>query len=115
MPISINDIKNKALAFSQHWATAREEAVLDARAQFSQASLADLYDPVSMPPALHKAHQKLDAAVDKAYEANGGKKTWANDAERVAFLFQLYEQATSALIANTKPKRRRVKDERIMY
>jgi hypothetical protein len=83
------------------------QAVLDARAQFPEASLADLYDPVSMPPALLKAHQKLDAAVDKAYEANGGKKTWANDAERVAFLFQLYEQATSALIAITKPKRRR--------
>ena len=111
MPISINDIKNKALAFSQHWATASEEAVLDARAQFPQASLADLYDPVSIPLALLKAHQKLDATVDKVYEANGGKKTWANDAKRVAFLFQLYEQATGAFIEITKPKRKRGKDE----
>jgi hypothetical protein len=42
------------------------QAVLDARAQFPQATLADLYDPLSMPPALVKAHQKLDAAVDAA-------------------------------------------------
>ena len=81
------------------------QAVLDARAQFPQASLADLYDPLSMPPALHKAHQKLDDAVDKAYEACGGKKTWTNDAERVAFLFGLYEQATNLLAAPAKRRR----------
>lgn len=63
------------------------QAVLDARAQFATSSLADLYDPLTMPPTLLKAHQKLDAAVDKAYEACGGKKTYRNDAERVAFLF----------------------------
>ncbi len=50
------------------------QAVPDARAQFAGASLADLYDPLSMPPTLLKAHQKLDAAVDKAYEASGSKK-----------------------------------------
>ena len=50
--------------------------MLDARAQFATSSLADLYDPLTMPPALLKAHQKLDAAVDKAYEACGGKKTY---------------------------------------
>ena len=48
---------------------------LDTRAQFPDSSLADLYDPLSMPPALVKAHQKLDAAVDKAYELSGGKKS----------------------------------------
>lgn len=50
-----------------------------------------------MPPELLKAHQKLDAAVDKAYEADGGKKRYKSDAERVAFLFTRYEQLTSLL------------------
>jgi hypothetical protein len=53
--------------------------------------LADLYDPVAMPPALVKAHQKLDAAVDAAY----GRKGFANDAARVAFLFEKYRRLTS--------------------
>jgi hypothetical protein len=77
------------------------QAVLDARAQFPDASLADLYDPVTMPPALVKAHQKLDAAVDAAY----GKKNFRNDAERVAFLFELYQKYTSLLPVAAKPKR----------
>jgi hypothetical protein len=73
------------------------QCVLDARAQFADASLADLYDPLTMPPALLKAHQKLDAAVDAAYQPSGGKKTYATDAERVAFLFELYQRITSLL------------------
>ena len=77
------------------------QGVLDARAQFPGASLADLYDPVTMPPALVKAHQKLDAAVDAAY----GKKSFRNDAERVAFLFELYQKTTSLLPVAAKPKR----------
>ena len=44
-----------------------------------------------MPPALVKTHQKLYAAVDKAYELGGGKKSDKNDAERVAWLFELYQ------------------------
>ncbi|MEO7400521.1 MAG: DNA methyltransferase, partial [Polaromonas sp.] len=83
------------------------QAVLDARAAFPDSSLADLYDPLSMPPALVRAHQKLDAAVDKAYELGGGKKSYKNDAERVAWLFELYQQYTSLLPAEkAKPKRR---------
>jgi hypothetical protein len=73
------------------------QCVLDARAQFADASLADLYDPLTMPPALLKAHQKLDAAVDAAYQPSGGKKSYASDAERVAFLFELYQRITSLL------------------
>jgi hypothetical protein len=75
------------------------QCVLDARAQFAEASLADLYDPLTMPPALLKAHQKLDAAVDAAYQPSGGKKSYASDAERVAFLFELYQCITSLLPA----------------
>ncbi|MFV0681188.1 DNA methyltransferase [Ottowia sp.] len=85
------------------------QAVLDARAQFPGSSLADLYDPLTMLPALFKAHQKLDAAVDKAYQAAGGPKNYKNDAERVAFLFTLYQRITSLLpaAAMAKPSRKR--------
>ena len=82
------------------------QAVLDARAEFSESSLADLYDPLTMPPVLVKTHQKLDVAVDAAY----GKRTFKNDAERVAFLFELYQKYTSLLPAEApKPKPRIVK------
>ncbi|MGN0841993.1 MAG: class I SAM-dependent DNA methyltransferase [Kiritimatiellia bacterium] len=80
------------------WPTVSDEArktietaaqgVLDARAAHPGQTLADLYDPLYMPPDLLKAHQHLDALVDKAY----GKK-FANDAERVAHLFDLYAAA----------------------
>jgi hypothetical protein len=87
------------------------KTVLDERAKHqtgaNPASLADLYDPLTMPPSLLKAHQKLDAAVDKAYESQGGKKAYKSDAERVAFLFDLYQRLTSLLPADAvKPKRR---------
>jgi hypothetical protein len=83
------------------------QCVLDARAQFADASLADLYDPLTMPPALLKAHQKLDTAVDAAYQPSGGKKTYASDAERVAFLFELYQRITSLLPTPAGNKRRK--------
>lgn len=67
------------------------QAVLDARAQFPDSSLADLYDPRTMPPALQKAHTTLDRAVDKAY----GYKDTNSDPDRIAFLFELYEQIVS--------------------
>ena len=85
------------------------QCVLDARAQFADASLADLYDPLTMPPALLKAHQKLDAAVDAAYQPSGGKKSYASDAERVAFLFELYQRITSLLPAPVVKKTRKGK------
>lgn len=92
--------------------TAIEQAaqgVLDARAQFASSSLADLYDPLTMPPALLKAHQKLDTAVDAAYQPSGGKKTYASDAERVAFLFELYQRMTSLLPAPAAKKTRKTR------
>ncbi|MBF0412678.1 MAG: class I SAM-dependent DNA methyltransferase [Desulfamplus sp.] len=77
--------------------TAAQE-VLDARAQFPDSSLADLYDPLTMPPILLKAHQKLDKAVDTAY----GKTNFKTEAERVAFLFELYQKYVSCLPEKTK-------------
>ena len=86
---------------------AAAQAVLDARAAHPGSSLADLYDPLTMPAGLLKAHQKLDAAVDKAYQLAGGPKTYAGDAERVAFLFSLYQRQTGLLAAAPAPRRRR--------
>jgi hypothetical protein len=83
------------------------QSVLDARAQFADSSLADLYDPLTMPPTLLKAHQKLDTAVDAAYQPSGGKKTYASDAERVAFLFELYQRITSFLPVTDGKKTRK--------
>lgn len=60
-------------------------------------TLATLYDPDYMPPALLKAHQALDRAVDAAYALDGGKRKWASDSERVAFLFERYRELTGFL------------------
>lgn len=79
------------------------QSVLDARAQFPNASLADLYDPSTMPPDLAKAHAKLDKVVDASY----GYKDANNDGERVAFLFDLYQQMTSLLAVEKVSKRRK--------
>ncbi len=73
---------------------AAAQAVLDARAAEADATLADLYNP-PMPTKLLKAHRALDAAVDAAYALSGGKKHWKSDAERVAYLFTLYQRLTS--------------------
>lgn len=79
------------------------QAVLDARAQFPDSTLADLYDPLAMPPELVRAHQNLDRAVDAAY----GKKNFASEAERVAFLFERYQAITSLLPTVTIKKPRK--------
>ena len=81
----------------------KAQAVLDVRAQFPDSTLADLYDPLSMPPALQKAHQALDKTVDRAYR----KTSFNNEAERVSFLFDLYQQYTAPLLPKKKPKRRK--------
>jgi hypothetical protein len=64
------------------------QAVLDARAQFPGSSLADLYDPLTMPPALAKAHKALDKAVDRLYR----KEPFTADPDRVAMLFERYRE-----------------------
>ena len=98
-PIDANEKQQEAIS-------AAAQGVLDARAQFPDATLADLYDPLSMPPDLVKAHQKLDKAVDAAYVPSGGKRTWATEAERVEFLFEQYQKVTS-LLPPEEPKRRK--------
>ncbi|MCC1496775.1 DNA methyltransferase [Alcanivorax sp. 1008] len=77
------------------------QGVLDTRAKFPESTLADLYDPLSMPLALAKAHQSLDKAVDACYVASGGKSSWSGEGERVAFLFDLHQRITSILLDDT--------------
>jgi hypothetical protein len=79
------------------------QAVLDERDKHPDSKLADLYDPLTMPPGLVKAHQHLDRAVDAAY----GKTNFASEAERVAFLFTLYEKLTSLFTTERKKPARR--------
>lgn len=82
------------------WSTPTEEqrkkieqtaqAILDARNNHPEASLADLYDPLLMPPDLRKAHKANDKAVLQAY----GLKPDATESEIVAHLFKMYEKLT---------------------
>lgn len=71
------------------------QAVLDARAlpKNATSTLADLYDPDTMPPELRRAHRDLDLAVDKLYRA----KPFASDRERVEHLFVLYQRLADPL------------------
>jgi hypothetical protein len=75
--------------------------VLDARAQFPDSSLADLYDPNTMPPILVKAHQILDKAVDQCYRP----QPFTSEAKRIEFLFELYEKYTGGMFVAEKPKK----------
>jgi len=74
--------KNRALVEE------KAQNILDIRESFSESSLADLYDPLAMPPKLKKAHQELDKAVDRCYT----KRTFKSDKERIEFLFGLHEE-----------------------
>ena len=67
------------------------QAILDARALFPDSSLADLYDPLTMPPELRKAHQANDRAVMQAY---GMPIKETDEAACVAWLMRLYQEKT---------------------
>ena len=83
----------------------RSQAVLNARANYPDAQLADLYDPDLMPTDLRRAHQALDRAVDRLYRRTG----FASERERIEHLFALYEKMHTPLVdaVPKKPKRKR--------
>ena len=70
---------------------ATAQAILDARAKYPDCSLADLYDEVTMPPELRRAHQENDRAVMAAY----GFSTKMTESECVAELFKMYQALTN--------------------
>jgi len=78
----VNPVKEKIAATAQ--------AILDARALYPDSSLADLYDPLTMPPELRKAHQANDRAVLAAY----GFPPDITEPEIVSRLFELYAKLT---------------------
>lgn len=71
---------------------ATAQAILDARALYSDSSLADLYSKTSTMPELRRAHQENDRAVMAAY----GFSAQMTEAECVAELFRMYQQLTSS-------------------
>ena len=80
----VNDEQREKIA-------ATAQAILDARTLYPDSSLADLYDELTMPPELRKAHQQNDRAVMAAY----GFPITMTESECVARLFELYQQLTS--------------------
>ena len=70
------------------------QKVLDVRTNYLDSSLADLYDPLTMPPDLVKAHQQLDKAVDLCYRP----QAFPNERVRIEFLFELYEEYVAPLL-----------------
>ena len=66
--------------------------ILEARAEYPDASLANLYDPDLMPPRLKNAHQTLDRAIDRLYRPSG----FENERDRVEHLLERYEVMRSA-------------------
>ena len=79
------------------------QAVLNARTQFPDCSLADLYHPNSMKPLLVKAHQQLDKAVDQCYRS----QPFTSEAKRIEYLFELYEKYTSGMFVVEKKNKQK--------
>lgn len=88
----------------------KAQKVMDVRAEFPDSSLADLYDPLTMPPALVKAHNDLDKAVDLAYRS----QPFTSEANRMEFLFGLYEKYTADLFTVEGKKRNRMEKIKIV-
>jgi len=82
------------------------QKVLDTRAKYPDSSLADLYDPLTMPPDLVKAHQALDKAVDLCYRP----QPFVSELNRIEYLFSLYEALSAPLLKVEKKKRVKKKD-----
>ncbi len=79
----------------------KSQKVLDVRAAFPDSSLADLYNRLTMPPALVKAHQALDKAVDLCYRP----QAFTNETTRIEYLFELYDEYTAPLLQGEGKKK----------
>lgn len=100
-PVNPNEKKTKAIESAA-------QKVLDVRTEFPKSSLADLYDQLTMPHTLVKAHNELDKLVDLAYRS----QPFTSEANRMEFLFELYEKYTANLFTQEKPKKiRKTKNE----
>ncbi len=84
-PEKVGDAQKKAVEDAA-------QNVLDVRAKYPTSTLADLYDPLTMPQDLLVAHKALDKAVDACY----GVKGFKSEPERLEFLFELYKKLTAS-------------------
>ena len=75
------------------------QAILDARTLYPDSSLANLYNELTMPPELRKAHQDNDRAVMDAYGFTKGTAARTSESACVAELMRLYQQKVSSLSA----------------
>lgn len=93
-PENITDKQTKSIEIAA-------QKILDAREAFPNSSLSDLYDPITMPAPLAKAHNELNKAVDSAYRS----QPFISEANRMTFLFDLYEKYTADLFTTEKVKK----------
>lgn len=84
------------------------QAVLDTRLKYPDSSLADLYDPLAMPPDLVKAHKELDKAVDLCYRP----QPFVNERARIEFLFDLYSQYVAPLQAEMDKQNKKTRKQK---
>jgi len=95
-PISPTDDQKKIII-------EKTENILEARKEFADSSLADLYDSVTMPANLRKAHTELDKVVDKCYRPH----PFISELGRIEFLFKLYETYTNPIASKEKSVKKR--------
>ena len=111
MPLSWNEIKSRALAFSKEW---ENEVSEDAEAKSfwddffnvfgisrRRVALPSLW-PNTIPPVLVKAHQQLDKAVDLCYRP----QPFPNETKRIEYLFELYDKYTAGLFVKEKKSKK---------
>ena len=94
VPQNVSDAQRKAVESAS-------QGVLDVRDNFPDATLADLYDPLSMPAALVNAHGILNRAVDRCYRS----QPFPNDRNRVEYLFDLYQSLLTPLVVKETCKK----------
>lgn len=81
------------------------QQVLKVRERYPKSSLADLYDPLTMPPDLVRAHQDLDKFVDTCYRP----QPFETEMQRIEYLFDLYKKYTQPLFGAEPKKKRKSK------
>jgi len=84
-------------------------AVLDERAKYPEKTMAQLYDPETMPIGLRKAHKELDEAVERCYRL----QPFTSDTERLEYIFKLYEEMIQKDTLFAKQKKSKTKKNKI--
>ena len=81
--------------------------IIEIREEFSDSSLSVLYDQITMPPKLVKAHNELDKAVDLCYRS----QPFSNETARISFLFELYEKYIGSSLPGIEPETKKGKSK----